>query len=265
MLRVDGRLRSLARRRGTRLAPVRVRPAWVRRRAGRRGAQEEEAEAAERRPTIQLDEMAVVALQAAALADGKGRSFRALPPDFQTSLARLTDPRSQTPIADVRTAADALTAWRDGLRHGRLPGVASGTQNAWAASAARVGGTPDVVAGPAANWPREPFRGALLQALREVGMARFTRKHPDLADGLLRNILDVYTQYEAERRAEEEAFEPEPNTPRDGPSQGGANDAEGAGEPWSDRGESSCSLKPRPCSQKRRRVSARARALRTSA
>ena len=180
------------------------------------------------------DEARALALQAATL--NQSPELRALPEEFQSSLARLVDPESKTPVDDLALSAKALRAWRDALRHGKIPGnsAANASANQWAQSAARVGGAEAAaasLAGPAAAWPREPFRGTLVQALNEVGMARFTRKHPNLADSLLRNILDVYTQFELERRMNEnEEFEPEPDTPREGPSQGGSNDADGAGE-----------------------------------
>lgn len=42
---------------------------------------------------------------------------------------------------------------------------------------------------PAAEWPAEPFRSAFLASLNKMEMPRFTRRHPQLLDPLLKQML----------------------------------------------------------------------------
>ena len=82
------------------------------------------------------DEARALALQAATL--NQSPELRALPEEFQSSLARLVDPESKTPVDDLALSAKALRAWRDALRHGKIPGnsAANASANQWAQSAA---------------------------------------------------------------------------------------------------------------------------------
>ncbi len=51
------------------------------------------------------------------------------------------------------------------------------------------------------EWPRDAvFREALLGAMAQLDMARFTRRHPALLDTLLANVLDVLAAYEQGRK-----------------------------------------------------------------
>ena len=42
---------------------------------------------------------------------------------------------------------------------------------------------------PAAEWPAEPFRSAFLASLNKMEMPRFTRRHPQLLEPLLKQML----------------------------------------------------------------------------
>lgn len=44
---------------------------------------------------------------------------------------------------------------------------------------------------PAAGWPDEPFRSAFLASLNKMEMPRFTRRHPQLLDPLLKQMLSL--------------------------------------------------------------------------
>ena len=44
---------------------------------------------------------------------------------------------------------------------------------------------------PAAEWPAEPFRSAFLASLNKMEMPRFTRRHPQLLDPLLKQMLTL--------------------------------------------------------------------------
>ena len=82
------------------------------------------------------------------------------------ALMQLPGTRGSLPEAKQR--ALALASWRESLRKGILPKVQ-----------------------PGATWPQEPFRGSLLGALRNLGMPRFTRRHPALLNALLAQMLQM--------------------------------------------------------------------------
>jgi hypothetical protein len=44
---------------------------------------------------------------------------------------------------------------------------------------------------PAAKWPAEPFRSNFLAVLNKLEMPRFTRRHPQLLDPLLKQMLSL--------------------------------------------------------------------------
>eukprot|EP00240_Pyramimonas_obovata_P002980 CAMPEP_0118929978 /NCGR_PEP_ID=MMETSP1169-20130426/6820_1 /TAXON_ID=36882 /ORGANISM="Pyramimonas obovata, Strain CCMP722" /LENGTH=654 /DNA_ID=CAMNT_0006872267 /DNA_START=176 /DNA_END=2140 /DNA_ORIENTATION=+ len=64
------------------------------------------------------------------------------------------------------------------------------------------------------EWPDETFRNALLGTLKDLDMARFTRKHPAVLTTLMRNILEMLQQYELE-------LEGNPDEGEDGESDSG--------------------------------------------
>lgn len=83
----------------------------------------------------------------------------------------------ELPIASgsVERAASSLKTWKDSLRKGVLPTAGS------------------------MSWPEEPFRSKLMGALYELEMPRFCRRHPQLLDSLLRQMLELSAEFEAQR------------------------------------------------------------------
>lgn len=83
----------------------------------------------------------------------------------------------ELPIASdsVERAASSLKVWKDSLRKGVLP------------SAGKT------------SWPEEPFRSKLMGALHELEMPRFCRRHPQLLNSLLRQMLELSAEFEAAR------------------------------------------------------------------
>ena len=64
------------------------------------------------------------------------------------------------------------------------------------------------------RWPDDPiFREALLDALGDLDMARFTRQFPPVLDTLMKNILDILYVYE-QQKADEDGTEEEQSLAR---------------------------------------------------
>ena len=89
-----------------------------------------------------------------------------LTPGLMQALMQL--PGTKGSIPEARQRAIALADWRGSLRKGILPRTR-----------------------PGVNWPQEPFRGTFLNALRSLGMPRFTRRHPALLNALLSQMLQM--------------------------------------------------------------------------
>ena len=78
------------------------------------------------------------------------------------------------------------------------------------------------------EWPEdETFRTALIEALGDLDMARFTRRFPPVLDTLMKNVLDILYVYERDREDEDATPELPPTEPRDSET---ANDGEGEGD-----------------------------------
>ena len=136
----------------------------------------------------------------AATLDG-GAIMRRVDADVLPLLLRLRSAGSDA--EGLRRGAEGVTAWRDALARGLLPD-----------------------AGLA--WPEdETFRTALIEALGDLDMARFTRRFPPVLDTLMKNILDILYIYERDREDEDGTPELPPTEPRDSQT---ANDGEGEGE-----------------------------------
>lgn len=105
-----------------------------------------------------------------------GQLSRALrvPEDLMPSLLRL--PSTAGGFTNLENSAKGLNAWRGTLSRGILPTEAIG-------------------------WPGDGvFREALLGALAELDMGKFTRRHPALINVLLKNVMEVLARYEQDRK-----------------------------------------------------------------
>ncbi|ABO98586.1 predicted protein [Ostreococcus lucimarinus CCE9901] len=103
----------------------------------------------------------------------------------------------------LRRGAAGVRAWRDALARGLLPDASL-------------------------EWPEdETFRTALIEALGDLDMARFTRRFPPVLDTLMKNVLDILYVYERDREDEDATPELPPTEPRDSET---ANDGEGEGD-----------------------------------
>lgn len=105
-----------------------------------------------------------------------GQLSRALrvPEDLMPSLLRL--PSTAGGFANLESSAQGLNAWRGSLSRGLLPSESLG-------------------------WPGDGvFREALLGALAELDMGKFTRRHPALVNVLLKNVMEVLARYEQDRK-----------------------------------------------------------------
>ena len=136
----------------------------------------------------------------AATADG-GDAMRDVDADVLPLLLRL---RSAGASAEgLRRGAAGVRAWRDALARGLLPDASL-------------------------EWPEdETFRTALIEALGDLDMARFTRRFPPVLDTLMKNVLDILCVYERDREDEDATPELPPTEPRDSET---ANDGEGEGD-----------------------------------
>ena len=136
----------------------------------------------------------------AATADG-GDAMRDVDADVLPLLLRL---RSAGASAEgLRRGAAGVRAWRDALARGLLPDASL-------------------------EWPEdETFRTALIEALGDLDMARFTRRFPPVLDTLMKNVLDILYVYERDREDEDATPELPPTEPRDSET---ANDGEGEGD-----------------------------------
>lgn len=159
--------------------------------------EEAEAEARER---------AMVNMSRMAASARGGDVMGKIPSDILPLLLRL--PSAEGDVEALRRSAEGVEAWKDALSRGLLPDV-------------------DVM------WPEDDtFREALIEALGDLDMARFTRRFPPVLDTLMKNILDILYIYEQERVDEGEPEMP-PNDPQDAQS---GNEGEGQGESQGDGG-----------------------------
>ena len=129
------------------------------------------------------------------------RRIQVLDADVLPLLLRL---RSAGASAEgLRRGAAGVRAWRDALARGLLPDASL-------------------------EWPEdETFRTALIEALGDLDMARFTRRFPPVLDTLMKNVLDILYVYERDREDEDATPELPPTEPRDSET---ANDGEGEGD-----------------------------------
>ena len=122
------------------------------------------------------------------MASGNAGALGSIPPDVLPMLLRLPLHRLQR-VDSLRQCADGINDWKAQLGRGLLPSAE----------------TP---------WPDDPvFREALLDALGDLDMARFTRQFPPVLDTLMKNILDILYVYE-QQKVDEEGEDAEPPSMR---------------------------------------------------
>ncbi|KAK9819714.1 hypothetical protein WJX72_001579 [[Myrmecia] bisecta] len=83
-------------------------------------------------------------------------------------------------IRELTERAYALSTWKTKLARGVLPRLDE------------------------QEWPQEPFRATFLQALRNLEMPRFCRRHPQLLDSLLKNMLELVHEFEGKLQEQQE-------------------------------------------------------------
>ena len=121
------------------------------------------------------------------MASGQAGALNAVPPDLLPMLLRL--PSTSGNVDALRQCADGINDWKASLARGLLPSAET-------------------------RWPDDPiFREALLDALGDLDMARFTRQFPPVLDTLMKNILDILYVYE-QQKADEDGTEEEQSPAR---------------------------------------------------
>ena len=107
------------------------------------------------------------------MASGQAGALNSISPDLLPLLLRL--PSTSGNVDSLRRCASGIQDWKAQLARGLLPGVET-------------------------EWPDDVvFREALLEALGDLDMARFTRQFPPVLDTLMKNILDVLYVYEQQK------------------------------------------------------------------
>jgi len=141
--------------------------------------------------------------------DGNDRAsaFASVPDDIAALVLRL--PSAERSVEGAERVARGVNAWMGNLSRGLLPDVD-------------------------AEWPEdETFRAALIAALGDLDMARFTRRFPLVLDTLMKNVLDMLYEYEIEREDEGEEEPPSEPSRTQSSSEGegeGESEGEGGGE-----------------------------------
>ena len=107
------------------------------------------------------------------MASGQVGALNSISPDLLPLLLRL--PSTSGNVDSLRRCASGIQDWKAQLARGLLPGAET-------------------------EWPDDVvFREALLEALGDLDMARFTRQFPPVLDTLMKNILDVLYVYEQQK------------------------------------------------------------------
>ena len=137
------------------------------------------------------------------MASGQAGALQSVPPDLLPMLLRL--PSTSGNVDALRSCAEGIDDWKASLARGLLPSSET-------------------------KWPDDPvFREALLDALGDLDMARFTRQFPPVLDTLMKNILDILYVYEQQKVDEDGEEDDMPRAPQqDGGGDEGDDDAEGA-------------------------------------
>jgi uncharacterized protein with von Willebrand factor type A (vWA) domain len=137
------------------------------------------------------------------MASGQAGALQSVPPDLLPMLLRL--PSTSGNVDALRSCAEGIDDWKASLARGLLPSSET-------------------------KWPDDPvFREALLDALGDLDMARFTRQFPPVLDTLMKNILDILYVYEQQKVDEDGEEDDMPRAPQqDG---GGSSENGDDGEP----------------------------------
>lgn len=136
------------------------------------------------------------------MASGNANALNSIPPDLLPMLLRL--PSTSGNVDSLRQCAEGIDEWKAQLQRGLLPGSET-------------------------KWPDDlVFREALLDALGDLDMARFTRQFPPVLDTLMKNILDILYIYEQQKVDEEGQPDESPEMKNEG---GGSSENGGDGNP----------------------------------
>jgi len=129
-------------------------------------------------------------------------------------LQQLSDLPMTDGLSDLQLRAGALSHWKKSLQKGVLPDAKN------------------------IPFPDEKFSRFFLGALKELEMARFTRRHPQLLDTLLKQMLTLVKDYEekllaAQAEAESQKPEnppPQPQQDSNASTEGGEGEQQESGE-----------------------------------
>ena len=147
------------------------------------------------------------------MASGQAGALQSVPPDLLPMLLRL--PSTSGNVDALRSCAEGIDDWKASLARGLLPSSET-------------------------KWPDDPvFREALLDALGDLDMARFTRQFPPVLDTLMKNILDILYVYEQQKVDEDGEEDDMPNAPQQdggGSSENGEDGEPEDGDPEGDGG-----------------------------
>jgi uncharacterized protein with von Willebrand factor type A (vWA) domain len=124
-------------------------------------------------------------------------------------------PSTSGNVDALRSCAEGIDDWKASLARGLLPSSET-------------------------KWPDDPvFREALLDALGDLDMARFTRQFPPVLDTLMKNILDILYVYEQQKVDEDGEEDDMPRAPQQdggGSSENGEDGEPEDGDPEGDGG-----------------------------
>ena len=147
------------------------------------------------------------------MASGQAGALQSVPPDLLPMLLRL--PSTSGNVDALRSCAEGIDDWKASLARGLLPSSET-------------------------KWPDDPvFREALLDALGDLDMARFTRQFPPVLDTLMKNILDILYVYEQQKVDEDGEEDDMPRAPQQdggGSSENGEDGEPEDGDPEGDGG-----------------------------
>ena len=147
------------------------------------------------------------------MASGQAGALQSVPPDLLPMLLRL--PSTSGNVDALRSCAEGIDDWKASLARGLLPSTET-------------------------KWPDDPvFREALLDALGDLDMARFTRQFPPVLDTLMKNILDILYVYEQQKVDEDGEEDDMPRAPQQdggGSSENGEDGEPEDGDPEGDGG-----------------------------
>lgn len=98
----------------------------------------------------------------------------------ETHLQGLMELPGTCSMYELKMRLVALSEWNRSLKRGLLPDVA------------------------AIDWPQEPFKSKFLDVLKKLELPRFTRRHPQLLNSLLKQFIQLVNEFEGELQEQEQ-------------------------------------------------------------